>query len=449
MSATATQRPFWSEELETMSAADLRRTEGELLLAHLAYAGRASDFYRAKWAAAGVDTGRVRTVDDLVELPFTEKAELQDSQAARRPFGTNQAAPADQLVRMQATGGTTGKPLRMALTRADVATYDEVGARAAWAAGLRPGDILFECMNYSLYAGGVNDHGTFEALGACVAPVGVGQSKRLLEILSDLGVSAALYSTPSYALHLAAVATGEGRVPRDLGLRRGLFSGDAGLANPAYRAEIEDAWGMVARGIYGTGETAPVAAECDAADGFHWMGQAAFLAEFVDPATGEPVERRDGAMAELVITTLRREAHPLIRFRTHDHVRLMLEPCSCGRTSPRFAVLGRSDDMLIVRGINLFPVAVAHVIDQFRPDVTGEFRIVLDEPPPIVAAPRLRIECTAAMEPTVMPELAARIADRIRDILMVSFEVDVVPPGTLPHGEQKTRRVVRTWLGES
>jgi phenylacetate-CoA ligase len=449
VSVIAARCRFWNAELETMPAADLWRLEAGLLIEQLAYAGRASDFYRAKWAAAGVDASRVRTIGDLAALPFTEKAELQESQAARRPFGTNQAAPADRLVRMQATGGTTGRPLRMAMTRADVAVYDEVGARAAWAAGLRPGDILFECMNYSLYAGGVNDHGTFEMLGACVAPVGVGQSKRLLEILSDLGVTAALYSTPSYALHLAAVAVGEGRLPRDLGLRRGLFSGDAGLANPAYRAEIEEAWGMVARNIYGTGEIAPVAAECDAAEGLHWLGQASFLAEFVDPATGQPVERRDGATAELVITTLRREAHPLVRFRTHDYVRLMLEPCSCRRTSVRFAVLGRSDEMIIVRGINVFPLALADVIDQFRPELTGEFRIVLDEPPPLVAAPRLRVEHATAVQPARLPELAARLGDRIREILMVSVAVELVPPGSLPRGEQKTRRVVRAWLGES
>ena len=432
MSAVAADRHYWNAELETMPEADLARLEDGLLVEQLAYAGARSDFYQAKWAAAGVRLDRIHGAADLATLPFTEKSELQESQADRRPFGTNQAAPADQLVRMQATGGTSGRPLRMAMTRADVATYSEVGARAAWAAGLRPGDILFECMNYSLYAGGVNDHGTFETLGACVAPVGVGQSKRLLEILADLGAESALYSTPSYALHLAGVAVAEGRQPRELGLRRGLFSGDAGLANPAYRAEIEDAWGLVARNIYGTGETAPVAAECDAADGLHWLGQAAFLAEFVDPETGEPVELTDGATAELVITTLRREAHPLIRFRTHDYVRLMTEPCSCGRTGVRFAVLGRSDDMLIVRGINIFPVAVADLIDEFRPEVTGEFRIVLDQPPPLVAPPRLRVEHNASVGGDQLADLAVRLGDRIREILMVSFAVELVAPGHAP-----------------
>ena len=431
-----------------MSAPELRRLELGLLRQQLAYAAASSDFYREKWLAAGAQPARVHDLAGLAALPFTEKHELQASQAARAPFGTNQAAPAVRLVRMQATGGTTGRPLRMGMTRSDIAVYDEVGARAAWAAGLRPGDILFECMNFSLYAGGVNDLGTFEHLGACVAPVGVGNSRRLLEILSDLGVPAALYSTPSYALHLATVATEAGHRPRDLGLRRGLFSGDAGLANPAYRAEIEDAWGMVARNIYGTSETAPVAAECDAADGLHWMGQGAFLAEFVDPESGAPVEAHDGVTAELVITTLRREAHPLIRFRTHDHVRLTVTPCRCGRSSLRFSVLGRSDDMFIVRGINVFPLAIQDVIDQFRPELTGEFRIVLSEPPPLSTPPLMRVEHAPGLDAGRLALVALRLTERIRQVLVFSPTVELLAPGSLPRSEQKTRRVLRAWLGE-
>ncbi len=442
-------RVAWAEDLETADPASVARADLVLLREQLARTAATSDFYRAKWADAGVDVGRVVGLEDLAALPFTEKHELQVAQAAQAPFGTNQAAAADRLVRMQATGGTSGKPLRMAMTRSDIAVYNEVGARAAWAAGLRPGDVLFECMNYAMYAGGVNDHGTFETLGACVAPVGVGQSRRLLEILADLGVPAALYSTPSYALHLAGVAREEGREPRDLGLARGYFSGDAGLGNPGYRAEIEDAWGMVARSIYGTSETAPVAAECDVADGLHWVGQGAFLAEFIDPESGEVIEPADGATAELVITTLRREAHPLVRFRTHDHVRLTTGRCACGRTSVRFHILGRSDDMFIVRGINVFPLAVASIVDEFRPRLRGEFRIVLDEPPPLVAPPRLLVEAAEGLAPERLHGVADALASRLRDVLVFSARVEVVAAGTFPRSEQKTRRVVRSWLGEA
>lgn len=442
-------RVAWNDEFETADPARLAADEVLLLREQLVSTAATSDFYRLKWADASADPGRVATLGDLARLPFTEKHELTAAQAARAPFGTNQAASADRLVRMQATSGTTGKPLQMAMTRSDIAIYNEVGARAAWAAGLRPGDVLFECMNYALYAGGVNDHGTFETLGACVAPVGVGQSRRLIAILSDFGVPAVLYSTPSYALHLAMVAREVAREPRELGLVRGLFSGDAGLGNPGYRAEIEDAWGMVARSIYGTSETAPVAAECDAADGLHWMGQAAFLAEFIDPQTGDAVEPMDGVTAELVITTLRREAHPLIRFRTHDHVRLITERCSCGRTSLRFHVLGRSDDMFIMRGINVFPLAVAAIVDEFRPHLSGEFQIVLDDPPPLVAPPRLLVEAPAGALPERLTEVADALAARIRDVLVFTARVEVVAAGSFPRGEHKTRRVLRAWLGEA
>ena len=447
MADPALSRVAWAE-VETAEPAAIAAAELVLLRDQLARTAATSDFYRTKWAEAGVDASRVVTLDDLARLPFTEKHELQAAQAARAPFGTNQAAPADRLVRMQATGGTTGKPLRMAMTRADIAAYNEVGARAAWAAGLRPGDVLFECMNYALYAGGVNDHGTFETLGACVAPVGVGQSRRLLEILSDLGVPASLYSTPSYSLHLATVARDEGREPRDLRLVRGLFSGDAGLANPSYRAEIEDTWGMTARSIYGTSETAPVAAECDAANGLHWMGQDAFLAEFIDPETGDVLEPADGLTAELVITTLRREAHPLIRFRTHDRVRLATDRCSCGRTSVRFHVLGRGDDMFIVRGINVFPLAVAAIVDEFRPLLSGEFRIILDEPPPLVVPPRLLVEASPAARADDLAHVADTLTARIRGVLVFSPAVEIVASGTFPRSEQKTRRVLRAWMGE-
>jgi phenylacetate-CoA ligase len=446
---TLSDRPFWNADAEAADPAVLRRREARLLRSQLAATAATSPFYRAKWAEAKAQPDRVRHIQDLPTLPFTEKAELQAALAAQPPFGTNQAAPADALVRMQATGGTTGTPLRMAMTRADVAVYSEVGARAAWAAGLRPGDILFECMNYSLYAGGVNDHGTFETLGACVAAIGVGQSRRLLEIVSDLGAPSVLYSTPSYALHLASVARDVGLEPREIGIRRGLFSGDAGLENAAYRAEIEATWGMVARSIYGTSETAPVAAECDAADGLHWLGQEAFVAEFVDPESGDPVAIEDGATAELVITTIRREAHPLIRFRTHDFVRLSVSPCSCGRSGLRFHVLGRSDDMFIVRGINVFPLAVAALVDEFRPWLSGEFRIVLDEPPPLVAPPRVRVEAAPDTSSERFTELAAALATRIRTTLTFSPLVEVVAAGSYPRGELKTRRLVRGWLGES
>jgi phenylacetate-CoA ligase len=347
---------------------------------------------------------------------------------------------------MQATGGTSGQPLRMGLTRRDIEVYNELGARAAWAAGLRPGDILLECMNYSLYAGGVNDHMTFETLGACVAPVGVGQSRRLLDIVRQMRVPVTLYSTPSYALHLADVAADAGIRPRDLGIRKGLLSGDAGLGIPEYRRRIEETWGMEARDIYGLGELAPLAAECGRAEGLHWLGHGLMLVELIDPATEAAVPVADGAVGELVFTTLQREAHPLVRFRSHDHVRILgTRRCECGRTGFRFRMLGRSDDMFIVKGINVYPLGVQDVILSMRPAVTGEFQIVLEEPPPLTHPPLLRVECEDRLGPDELERLRDRLARRVREALMFTPAIEFVPRGTLPAAERKARRLVRAY----
>ena len=335
--------------------------------------------------------------------------------------------------------------MRMALTRHDTTVYDEVGARAAWSAGLRPGDVLFECMNYSLYAGGVNDHMTFETLGACVAPVGIGQSKRLLQVAADLGVDAALYSTPSYAIHLAATARAEGLDPTALRIRKGLFSGDAGLEDPGVRASIQEAFGMVARNIFGTSETAPIGAECDATDGLHFVGQGAYLAELIDVDSGAVIGFGDDVVGELVLTTLDREAHPLIRMRTHDHVRVTTSPCACGRTGFRFHVLGRSDDMFIVRGINVYPLAVGTVIAGFRPQVNGEFQVVLRDAPPHERPPLVRVELADPADDAVAGELAGRLAARIHDLLVFTPEIELLPPDSLPRTETKARRIVREY----
>jgi phenylacetate-CoA ligase len=443
----ASQQALWNSEFETMPLATLRLIEEEKLRQQLQYVAVASPFYQRKWAAAGVSPKHVQRLEDLALLPFTEKSELQETQQTCPPLGANQCVPLDRLVRMQATGGTSGRPLRMALTRHDIEVYNEIGARAAWAAGLRPGDVLFECMNYSLYAGGVNDHMTFETVGACVAPVSVGQSRRLLEILQDMRIPTALYSTPSYVLHLAQVARDAGLDPAELGLRKGLFSGDAGLAIPGYREQIEITWKMTAQDIWGMGELGAPAAECEYRTGLHYLGQGLLLAEFIDPISGAVLPLADGAVGELVFTTLERQAHPLIRFRSHDYVQISLSPCPCGRTGFRFRILGRSDDMFIVKGINVFPLAVQDVLCAFRPEVTGEFQILLEEAPPLTGNPRLRVEVgTLAAED--YPNLQARLAQRIREVLVFTPDIELVPAGDLPRSEKKAKRLYRLYQGE-
>lgn len=414
------------------------------LPAQLAHVQATSPFYRRLWADAGVDAGRVRTLADLAQLPFTEKDDLRRSQDAHPPFGETQGVPLAEIARVQCTGGTTGIPMRMAFARADLPWLDDVAARCIVAAGGRPGDLVLECMNYSLYVGGVTDHMGFERAGLAVLPYGVGTSLRLLELVRAMAVPWLLYATPAYALRLAQVARAHGLEPRELGLRKGIFSGEGGLQVPGFRALIEETWGCVAADLYGLSETGCMAAECDERSGLHLLTRGHYATELIDPATGAVLPLEDGAVGELVFTNLGRRASYLVRYRSHDLVEVHAGPCGCGRTGPRFSMVGRSDDMFIVRGVNVFPLGVQDVLYGLRPAITGEFRIVLDAAPPIDYAPRVLVERGT----DDAPDLAARVAHAIQARLNFTPAVELVEAESLPRAERKTRRLVRAYAGE-
>lgn len=442
MTGTATQ--YWDRAAETADPATEPDQVAALLPGQLAHVAATSPFYRRLWAAAGVDAADVRTLADLARLPFTEKDDLRRSQDANPPFGETQGVPLDQIVRVQCTGGTTGVPMRMAFTRADLAWLDDVAARATFAAGGRPGDLVLECMNYSLYVGGVTDHMGFEHAGLCVLPYGVGNSLRLLELVRAMRTPWLLYSTPAYALRLAAVARENGMDPLELNLTKGIFSGEGGLQVPGFRQVVEETWGLVAADVYGLSETGVMAAECEHRTGLHLLTRGHYATELVDPQTGEVLPAEDGAVGELVYTNLGRRASYLVRYRSHDLVRVHGGPCPCGRTGLRFSMVGRSDDLFIVRGVNVFPLAVQDVLYGLRPAVTGEFRVVLDGAPPIDYEPRVLVE----RGDDHGADLADRVAHAIRVRLNFSPRVQLVPDGSLPRAERKTRRLVRAYAGE-
>jgi phenylacetate-CoA ligase len=442
-------RTFWNEELETLSPEATRRLEDERLREQIAYDAATSDFYRAKLDAGGAKPDDIRTREDLERIPFMEKTELAASQADGTLLGINQCAPLDRIVRIQATGGTTGQPIRIGLTRRDIDDYGEVGAAALWAMGCRPGDIVFECMNYNLYSGGLSDHMTFETLGAATIPFGVGHSERLLTMMAGLRDPVGIWATPSYAVRLAEVARSLGHEPRDIGLRRGYFSGEAGLQVPGFRERIESTWGMVARDQYGTGELGLHSGECEALDGVHWGGTGIAIAELIDPDTGDVLPFVDGQQGEVVYTSIHREASPLLRMRSHDLMQVFTEPCRCGRTTFRFRILGRSDDMFIVKGVNVFPLAIQAALLRLAPRVTGEFRVDLDRPPPIDYAVPLTVEVArdVPIDDGVRDALARQIVERLQTDVNVTADVRLVEPGSIA-GEGKTRRVIRSYRGE-
>lgn len=437
-------RRYWNEEIETMAAADRHRLDEARLAEQIAWNHATSAFYRERLEGAGLGAHDIWSLDDLQRIPFMEKREIADSQSGGDLLGANRCAPLDDIVRIQATGGTTGRPMRIGLTRRDIDGYNQMGAMALWTMGLRPTDVVFECMNYYLYSGGVSDHMTFETLGAATIPYGVGHSERLLAMMAELERPLSLWSTPSYAVRLAEVAAGLGLEPRTIGIARGFFSGEAGLQVPGYRERIEETWGMVARDQYGTGELGLHSGECDARAGVHWGGTGHAIAELIDPDSGAVLPFEDGATGEVVYTSVWRQASPLMRMRSHDLMQVFTEPCSCGRTSFRFRILGRSDDMFIVKGVNVFPLSVQAVLLRLAPRLTGEFRITLDRPPPIDYAVPIAVEVARDLPAEASAALVHEARALLQKELNFTAAIEAVEQGSIA-GDGKTRRVVRSY----
>jgi phenylacetate-CoA ligase len=439
---------YWNEAIETMAPGARRRLEAERLRQQIAYNHRSSPFFAAKLEAGGLRPADIKDIEDLARIPFMEKKEIAASQADGTLLGVNQCAPLDSIIRIQATGGTTGQPMRIGLTARDIEDYCEMSDRALWAMNCRPGDIVFTCMNFSLYAGGVSDHQTFETLGATAIPYGVGQSERLLQMMAAMKDDVCLWATPSYAVRLAEIAREMRLDPGSVGIAKGFFSGEAGMQVPGYREKIEAIWGMTARDMYGTGELGLHSGECDELAGVHYGGTGYAVIELIDPDTGAALPFADGAQGEAVYTSIHRQACPLQRMRSHDLMQVFTEPCACGRTSFRFKILGRSDDMFIVKGVNVFPLAIQATLMALRPRVTGEFQVWLDRQPPIDYPVPIKIEVARDLPADAHEALTREIAHRIQQAHNFTSAVSLVPEGTIA-SDKKTRRVLRLYREES
>ena len=433
---------MWNFEIETLSPARRIVLEENALAKQFAYVMAHSAFYQHKLRGAQTIASRA----ELATLPFTEKDELRASQETHPPFGDYLAAPIENISRVHKTSGTTGRPLYIALTARDIETTHECGARAFVCAGLQRGDRVVHCLNYQMWAGGVTDHLSLERAGATVIPFGVGNTHVLLRTIRDLGINA-ISSTPSYLVHLADIVRSELHIePHELGLRKGFFGGEPGLQNPNVRGAIERTWNLRAMDAnYGMADVLSIfGAECELRDGLHFHGQGALLVELIDPATLAPIEIETGARGELVYTNLTRAAQPLIRYRSHDAAEIVsAEPCACGRTSFRFRVLGRSDDMVHVRGVNVFPTAVAEVLASFA-ELSGEFQILLDTPPPYNQLP-VRVELAHQVSDDAANNLNATLVKTLQARLNFRAAIELVLHGTLPRTESKTSRVVKRY----
>jgi phenylacetate-CoA ligase len=405
-----------------------------LLREQLEYLEASSPFYAER--LRGV---RVESPADLARLPFTTKDELREGQRREPPFGPHLCAPRERLVRMHVTSGTTGEPVAVGFTRRDHEANSAVGGEAFRIAGLLPADTVAHCLNYALYAGGIADHMAIEASGATVVPVGIGQSRRLLDLIPRLGITA-LFGTLSFPAYLAGRAREAGIEPGELGLRHIVTAGEPGAGLTAVRAGIERDWGATVADTFGMSDVwSTMGGACGEAEGLHLtVGDHAVL-ELIDPDSGEVLELEDGAGGELVWTHLRRQASPLLRYRSGDLAQVWSSPCACGRSEPRIRIDGRRDDMLRVQAVNVYPQAIGAILDA---DTRLGRHCVVAEGDPI--APPLRVYVEAPPQVDV-----GELADRLHAALSARFAVARLEPGSLPVAEHKTRIVHRTARGDA
>ncbi len=403
------------------------------------YVASRSPLHRRAW---GKKKPPVRLVD-LAELPLIDKEMLRQSQREHPPFGDYVAAQDDDIARVHRTSGTTGTAMNLALSRRDAEETALLGARAHRASGLKPGMRVVHCLNYRLWVGGYTDHATLEAAGAAVVPFGVGDTELLIRTSQELGITA-ISCTPSYPAVLERVIAEHfpKLKPRDLGLKLGLFGGEAGLDDPEFRRRLETTWGFAARNAnYGVTDVFSImAGQSEIDNDLHFIALDILNPELIDPTNGALLPWQEGAKGELVLTHLTRQCQPLVRFRTGDIIEITgTGKARCGRTAPRFRVRGRSDDMVVVRGINVFPTQIAAVLNSFA-ELSGEYRILLEDSGPY---DRLPVEAELAEDVREAQNLAETIERRIKSEIGVTARLAMLPFNSLPRSEGKTRRVIR------
>jgi phenylacetate-CoA ligase len=434
--------PPWNPDAETASAETRRALQLGRLRRAVAWAAARVPFYREALGRAGVQAEDLRSLDDLARLPFTRKQDLRE----HYPFGLF-AVPREALRRVHASSGTRGKPTLVGYTGSDLALWQEVMARSLCMAGARPGDLIQVAYGYGLFTGGLGFHDGATALGCTVVPGSSGNTLRQLLLLQDLRPQG-LACTPSFALHIAETCAAQGGDPAALGLRYGLFGAEP-WTEPM-RAQLERAFGAVALDFYGLSEIIGpgVAAECvEGRPGLH-VQEDHFLPEVVDPASGAP--QPPGTEGELVLTCLTREALPLLRYRTGDVTALDPAPCRCGRTTVRMArIKGRTDDMVVVRGVNVYPSQVEAALLTLS-ELAPHYQVVVDRRPAFPAL-AVHVEPAEALVQrwggfeSARPEVAAlagRVAERLRAHLGLTPEIAIVPPRTIPRSEGKAVRLV-------
>lgn len=426
---------FWNPGAEKTPVKELKDIQERKLRSLVNVAYDYSPFYRRKFKEMGISPDDIRSLNDLRRLPFTSKPDLRDNY----PFGMF-ATPTSQIVRFHASSGTTGKPTVIGYTDNDIRVWVESLCRSLSACGVEREDIIQISYGYGLFTGGLGFHYAGEKLGATVIPTSAGNTQRQLELMKDLK-STVFACTPSYVLYLAEYANRVGNgIQEDTVLKRGIFGAEPWSEET--RKRIEDKTGIDAFDVYGTSEmSGPLFTECTEKNGIHIWGDH-FIPEVVD-SEGEPVG--DGEKGELVVTTISKEAMPLIRWKTGDVTILEEEKCACGRTHPRLMrILGRADDMLIVRGVNVFPSQIEHALMQI-PEVGEHYMITLDREEDGMDVMTIQVEVKEEAftgKVNDILNLEKKIANTLKTSLNVTSKVEIANPGTLQRFEGKAKRVI-------
>lgn len=426
---------IWNETVECMERDEMRKLQSARLKRIVEHAYHNTPYYRKKMQEMGVTPNDIQSIDDIVKLPFTVKQDLRDNY----PFGL-MAVPMSEIVRLHASSGTTGKPIVVGYTRRDLAMWAEVVARCLTAYGLSKEDVVQVSYGYGLFTGGLGLHSGVENIGGTVIPIGSGNTAKQIQLMSDFGAKA-LASTPSYALYLAETAKEMGLTTDDVNWRIGIFGAEPWTEN--MRKQLEDSLGIKAYDIYGLTEICGpgVGGECESQCGTH-LWEDHFFPEIINPETLEPVA--PGEPGELVFTTLTKEGMPMLRYRTRDLTSLVYEKCSCGRTAVRMTrIMGRSDDMLIIRGVNVFPSQVESILLEM-PEFEPHYLIVVD---------RVNNTDTFQVQVEVRPEyytdgmnelmaLKKKIAGRMNSVIGLNPDIKIVEPRSIERSQGKAKRVI-------
>ena len=426
---------IWNEKIETMSRENLKEIQSDNLKKMIEYITKNSSFYKKKFSDHGITPGDIKSIDDIKKLPFTTKEDMRDNY----PFGI--FSQKDALAEIHVSSGTTGNPTLVGYTKEDIGLWSDVMARTLCCAGALPNDIIQITYGYGLFTGGLGFHYGALEMGLTIIPCSSGMTKRQLKIMEDFKPRI-IGCTPSYMMYMAEDAKEIGMDPRKSSWEIGIFGAEPW--SNAMRNQIENTWNILATDVYGLSEIIGpgVAQECEHKDGLHVFSDV-FFPEVINPETGEEV--KEGEDGELVFTTFTKKAIPLLRYRTKDIVSITYEKCKCGRTSPRISkIKGRTDDMIVVRGINVFPSQIEHILVGIE-GTEPHYQLVVDRTEKNLDTLEVRVEVEEKIFSDEIKKLTAleeKIKDEIDSVLGISVKVKLMEPKSIERSMGKAVRVV-------